>query len=220
MKLLIIEDEKDLNNALKKGFENKGFIVDQAFDGNTGYQKSYANGYDAIILDLNLPKKDGFEVGKLLRNEKIEIPIIALTARDGLTDKLKGFDSGFDDYLTKPFEFKELLARIQALIRRSKPVIDLVLKTGMLELNPKTRKVTKKNKEINLTKLEFNILEYLLRKKDIVVRNEELIEHIWGEDSDLLDPPIRSHIKNLRKKIGDSNFEIIKTIAGIGYKVE
>jgi DNA-binding response OmpR family regulator len=219
MKLLIVEDQTELNNAIKKGFESQGFVVDQAFDGQEGYEKAFVNGYDCLILDLNLPKKDGIDLGRDIRGENSKVPIIALTARDGLTDKIKGFDSGFDDYLTKPFEFSELVVRVQALIRRSKPVRQTILSVQDIKLNPTTRVVKKGPKNIELTKIEFNILEYLLRKKGIVVTNEELIEHIWGEDADLLSPPIRSHIKNLRKKIKDENFSLIKTLPGVGYKI-
>ena len=219
MKILIVEDNIELNTALCKGLQNKGFTIDTALDGKSGLNKSQINEYDLIILDLNLPYINGIKLAKKIRDSNSKIPLLALTARDKLTDKLVGFDSGFDDYLTKPFAFPELVARVQNLIRRSKPQKSMVLKIGKLKINPKTRKTYIGKKEIKLTKIEFNILEYLIRNKGIVIKNEELIEHIWNEESDLLDPPIRSHIKNLRKKINDKDFDIIKTIPGIGYKM-
>ena len=220
MKILIIEDNKDLLNALVKGFTNKGFRVDSAEEGKDGYNKLYVNEYDVAIIDLNLPFKSGFEIVKEAREANIDIPFLALTARDQLEDKLIGFKTGFDDYITKPFEFPELIARVEALIRRSKPNSEVILSIGDLRVDPQKRIVLYLDEEIELTKIEFNILEYLLRKKGIVVSNSELIEHIWSEESDLLDPPIRSHIKNLRKKIHDVNFDILKTLPGIGYKID
>jgi len=220
MKLLVVEDNKELNEALKQGLSSRGYTIDIAQDGAYGLELALVNEYDAIILDLNLPKKDGIEVGKKIRDARIKTPIIALTARDTLKEKLKGFESGFDDYLTKPFEFEELVARVEAMIRRSKPNDNIILKVGSIKLNPKKREVRSGTRKVSLTKIEFNILEYLLRNKGIVIKNVELIEHVWGEDSDLIDPPIRSHIKNLRKKIGDKNLEIIITIPGVGYKIE
>ncbi len=219
MKILIVEDEKDLNKAICKGLKNKGFTVDSSYDGKQGLKKALINEYDVIIFDLNLPKLDGINAVKNLRNKDLKTPIIALTARDKLKDKIKGFENGFDDYLTKPFDFPELIIRINALIRRTKPNKEIILKINDLKLNPKTRKVTKKNKSIKLTKKEFNLFEYLLRNKGKVVTNEEIIEHIWGESADLLNPPIRSHIKNIRKKINDEDFNLIKTIPGVGYKI-
>jgi DNA-binding response OmpR family regulator len=221
MKLLIVEDTKELCDALVLLLEKSGYTVDHSYDGKEGLEMARVNEYDLIILDINLPHYSGFDIAKDLRVDyKKKTPIIALTARYSIDDKLNGFGIGFDDYITKPFETEELLARVEALLRRSKPEKDIILKVGDIKLLSKERKVYKNKKEINLTKIEFNILEYLLRNRGIVVKNSELVEMIWGEDSDLLDPPVRAHIKNLRKKIGDDKFEIIKTIPGVGYKID
>lgn len=219
MKLLIVEDNNDIRSALKMGLENAGYTVDEAADGSEGLSLAQINEYDLILLDINLPEKDGYAIVSRIRDENTEVPVIALTARDALNDKLHGFDSGFDDYVTKPFELAELLARVNAFIRRSKPNKDLVLVYKSIELDPAKRWVKVDKDEVTLTKIEFNMLEYLLRNKGMVVNSAELIEHIWGEDADLLDPPIRSHIKNLRKKIGDKDLTIIQTIPGVGYKI-
>ncbi len=220
MKILIVEDEKNINVALNKGLKEAGFEVDSAFDGSEGLIKAQVNEYDVIVLDLNLPKLDGIEVCRKIRQKDKKTAIIALTARDGLTDKLKGLNIGFDDYMTKPFSFDELLARINVLIRRSKPNKDVILSVKNIKLDPLKRKVFVDKKEVKMGKIEFNILEYLLRHRGIVVKNSELIEHIWSEDKDLLDPPIRSHIKNIRKKINDKDFSIIQTVPGVGYKID
>ena len=220
MKILIIEDNKDINSALVKGFKTRGFSVDCSFDGIDGWDKLRVNDYDIAIIDLNLPQKDGISIANEARENNILIPLLALTARDQLKDKLTGFKSGFDDYLTKPFEFAELTARVEALIRRSKPNNEIVLTIRNICLDPNKREVTLDKNKLELTKIEFNILEYLLRKKGVVVTNSELIEHVWSEEPDLVDPPIRSHIKNLRKKINDSNLDLIITLPGVGYKVD
>ncbi|HEX9804609.1 MAG TPA: response regulator transcription factor [Candidatus Dojkabacteria bacterium] len=217
MKILIIEDNEYLRSALEKGFNSRGYTVNSAEDGAQAVMELLVNSYDLAVVDINLPKKNGFEIAKKIRMEKNMTPLLALTARDSLKDKLVGFDGGFDDYLTKPFEFSELFARVDALIRRSKPQKNVDLKIGDLILKSNIRKVFISKKEISLTKIEYNILEYLLRKKGNAATNEELIEHIWHEDADLTAPPVRSHIKNLRKKI-QGNY--IQTINGVGYKIE
>lgn len=219
MKILVVEDNTELNEAVVRGLKNRNYTVDNAFDGKEGKMKVEINDYDLIVLDLNLPHKDGIEVARELRDGGNYTPIIALTARDRLIDKLDGFEVGFDDYLTKPFEFKELAARIEAIIRRSKPNKQVILKYNEISLDPKKRISFIGDDELELTRYEFNLLEYLLRNKGNVVKNSDLIEHIWGEDSDLLNPPIRSHIKNLRKKLNDDKFELIETVPGVGYKI-
>lgn len=219
MKILIVEDNNQLNYALKEGLQNDGFVVDVSYDGKNGLFKARVNDYDLIVLDLNLPEIDGIKLAKNLRCKNINIPIIALTARDKVESKLHGFEVGFDDYMTKPFEYAELVARIKAIIRRSKPERDVHLKLKDIVMDPRSRTVKRSGHKIVLTKTEFNIFEYLLRKKGLVVSYAEIVEHIWGEDSDLLDPPIRSHIKNLRNKLGDDGLDLIKTKPGIGYKI-
>ena len=220
MKLLLVEDNPDLNNAITQGLKARGYNVESMFDGEEALDKTRYTDYDLGILDLNLPSIDGITLAKEIRKNGLTMPLIALTARDTIKDKLKGFETGFDDYLTKPFEFAELVARIESLIRRSKPNSEMILRVDNVILSPGERSVKVDKKEIVLTKIEFNMLEYLLRKKGLVVSSSELIEHVWSEEPDLVDPPIRTHIKNLRRKIGDTKFEKIKTIAGIGYKID
>jgi DNA-binding response OmpR family regulator len=219
MKVLIVEDSKELCSAIEEGLNQRDFVVETALNGKTGREKALVNKYDAIVLDLNLPYLDGIDIARAIRNEDIQTPIIALTARDSLNDKLKGFDIGFDDYLTKPFDMKELIARIRALIRRSKANKDIVLKAEDIKLDPKKRKAWQDSEEIDLTKTEFNILELLLRNKGVAVKKTDIIELVWGSDPDILEPPVRSHIKTIRKKLKDDNFEIIQTVPGIGYTI-
>ncbi len=220
MKVLIVEDSKELCDAIQEGLSQRDFVVETALDGKTGREKALVNKYDTIVLDLNLPYLDGIDIAKSIRNENIQTPIIALTARDSLDDKLKGFNVGFDDYLTKPFDMKELIARIRALIRRSKANKDIILKAAGIKLDPKKRKTWQNNKEVEFTKTEFNILELLLRNKGVAVKKTDIIELVWGSDPDILEPPVRSHIKTIRKKLEDDNFEIIQTVPGIGYTIE
>lgn len=219
MKILIVEDNGILRNSLKEGFRFNGYEVDATGLGKEGIQKSQINKYDLIILDLNLPDIDGVEICKNIRRTNPDVPVLALTARDSLNDKLRGFENGFDDYLTKSFELEELMARAKALIKRGKPVKNEKFTVGNLEIIPIERKVSEDGKDIKLSKIEFNILEFLLRHRGMVVKNEDLIENIWNEEKDLLDPPIRSHIKNLRRKIGDDKFTLIQTLPGVGYKI-
>lgn len=222
MKILIVEDTTELCDSMASVLTDASYTVDKAYDGKEGLTMATVNIYDLVVLDINLPEYSGFDIAKELKEgeDTKHIPVIAVTARYELDDKLKGFKIGFDDYITKPFEMKELVARVDAVIRRSKPNKSMVLEVGDIQLDPQKRIVTRKGKEIELTKIEFNILEFLLRNKSLIVTNEQMIESIWGEDSDLLDPPVRSHIKNLRKKIGDDDFTIIKTIPGVGYKID
>ncbi|MCA9382059.1 response regulator transcription factor [Candidatus Dojkabacteria bacterium] len=222
MKILVVEDTVELCDSMTSVLIDTGYTVDKAYDGKEGLSMASVNIYDLVVLDINLPSYSGFQIAKELKEceETHSVPVIAVTARYELDDKLKGFEIGFDDYITKPFEMKEFVARVDAVIRRSKPNKSVILETDDIQLDPQRRVVTRGKKEVELTKIEFNILEYLLRNKSLIVTNEQLIESVWGEDSDLLDPPIRSHIKNLRKKIGDDDFTIIKTIPGIGYKID
>lgn len=221
MKILVVEDNLDLNKAVVKGLTDAGFTVDSAVTGTEAWQSISINEYDLVVLDINLPGASGLEVLEKVRkdDELSDLPILALTARDSLDDKLTGLNNGFDDYLTKPFEFLELVARIRALLRRSKPNSDITLSYQNIVLDPTSRVCQVSGKDITLTKLEFNLLEYLLRHQGLVVQTTELIEHLWGEEADLLNPPVRTHIKNLRRKLGDDDLSLIQTIPGVGYKM-
>lgn len=220
MRVLIIEDEEQLAKALQKGLEYNLYVVDISFDGLDGYMKAKTNDYDLIILDLNLPKKDGLEVCKELRTEGKSMPIIMLTARRGTDEKVTGLDAGADDYLTKPFELKELLARMRALLRRGKEEKTTSLMVGALEMNPKTYEVKRDDNILTLRKKEYMILEYLMRNPDRAVSKTELLEHAWDTNAEYWGNVVEAQIKNLRKVVDkDYSFKMIKTVPGIGYKL-
>ena len=219
MRLLIVEDENEIAEPLKTALEKRGFAVDLANDGKEGLDKAMINNYDCLVLDLNLPKLDGIEVAKKLRSEENSVPILMLTARTSQENINQGFEIGTDDYLTKPFDFKELLYRIQALIKRSTPEKDITLESHDIKLDPRGLKVKKSDIDVQLNAKEFGILEYLLRNKGNVVSQEELLEHVWDEEIDSFSQTVRTNIKTLRKKI-DPNKTIIKTFKGKGYVVE
>jgi len=218
MRVLIIEDEVRLSNIIKKGFTEDGFAVDQAFDGEEGQYLAENEEYDLIVLDLTLPKKDGLEVCKILRIKKIKTPILMLTARSTMEDKIKGLDSGADDYITKPFSFDEFRSRVHALIRRSHQEISPVLIIDGLILDPLRHIVTRDGKNINLTPKEFAILELLLRHKGEVVTRTMIIEHVWDYNFDGMSNVVDVFVVTLRKKIdkGCKN-KLIRTVHGVGY---
>jgi two-component system, OmpR family, response regulator len=221
MRLLVVEDEKDLIDALEKGLKQRGYAVDKALDGQEALEKFRISQYDVVLLDLNLPKKDGIEVAKEIRSENTEVGIIMLTARGEIKNRIEGLTTGADDYMPKPFSFDELLARIEALIRRKSIVKDVVLEFGDLLLDPVTRKVAKGQNELVLTNKEFKILEYLLRNQGKAVSAEELFEHVWNENANLFSQTLKAQINNLRRKLdGPVACEsIIKTIKNVGYKI-
>ena len=218
MRILIVEDEVRLNNIIKNGFVEDGFAVDQAFDGEEGQYLSESEQYDLIVLDLMLPKIDGVTVCKNLRKKKNKTPIIILTAKSTVEDKIIGLDSGADDYITKPFSFKELKSRVHALIRRSHKDPFPVLKIGDLILNPLSHLVTRNKKNIKLTPKEFAILELLMRNKGEVTTRTKIIEHVWDYNFDGMSNIVDVLVVTLRKKI-NSGYEnkLIKTIHGVGY---
>jgi DNA-binding response OmpR family regulator len=218
MKVLVVEDEQFLHEALVNGLTRRGFAVDAAKSGKVALAKLAVNDYDLVLLDINLPDANGFDIAKQLRAQGIKTPLIAVTARDQLTDKISGFEIGFDDYLTKPFDFPELYARVMALIRRSKPNQSTIFAIGKVMLDPQNHKTQVAGADIQLTRYEFNILEYLMHNQGKVISYSELVEHVWLEVDSVKDPPLRSHIKNIRKKLGA--YDIIKTIPGIGYTIK
>jgi DNA-binding response OmpR family regulator len=223
MRLLIIEDEENLTKSLKKVLQTESYAVDVALTGDDGYEMAFGEEYDLIILDLGLPGMDGLKIIDELRKEKNSTPVIMLTARDAIEDKVKGLRFGADDYLVKPFEFDELLARIQALLRRPKAVIDSKLLVGELILDSQSKIVKRKNQVINLTAKEFALLEYLMRHKGQVLTKQQLIDHVWDADLDLFSNTVDVYIGYLRTKI-DKAFpkekSLLKTIKGMGYKIE
>lgn len=219
MKILIVEDEPHISQPLKRGLEGYNYAVDIAETGDDGLSMARINEYDCIILDLNLPGIDGVEVCETLREEGNQTPILMLTSRSQMSDKIEGLETGADDYLTKPFNFKELLLRINNLIKRSKPVSTEILEVGKVVLDPKAISVTVDGKEIELNKKEFGILFHLMRHQGEVISQSELIEHVWATDEiDMFSHSLRTHILNLRKKV-DPKRKLIETVKGHGYKI-
>jgi len=217
MKLLIIEDEQSLRDALCKGFEKLGYAVDTAGDGEAALSYYYGGLYDAIVLDLNLPKMDGLEVLKAIRDENEEAKVLILSARSEVENKITGLDCGANDYLEKPFHFKELHARIRALLRRDYKIRDNEIKTRDLTLNLALKKVYSTTGEVALTKKEYGILEYLMMNKGRTVSGESLIEHVWDSKVNVFTNAFKVHLTSLRKKLPEG---VIGTIRGEGYYVE
>jgi len=211
----VIEDEHRIANTIKKGLEEERYIVDVAYDGETGFDLASEGTYDLIILDLLLPKIDGLTLCKNLRRDGNHVPILVLTAKGQIDDKVQTLDAGADDYLTKPFSFEELLARIRALVRRPQEIKTTILKAKNLELNPQLFEVKLKGKTVNFSAKEFSFLEYLMRNAGRVVSKEEIINHVWDYDSNILSNTIEVYVRNLRKKGVD-----IQTVRGFGYKIE
>jgi len=220
MKILIVEDEHLIANAIKKGLEQEHYTADLAFDGEKGFDLASSGEYDLILLDLMLPKIDGIEVCRQLRQQPIHTPILILTAKSQLEDKIKGLNSGADDYLTKPFAFEELLARIRALTRRPQKSASEIITVSDLSLNLSTYEVTRQGKQINLSSKEYSLLECLMRHTNKILNKDQLIQHVWSYESDILPNTIEVYIRNLRQKI-DKNFskKLIQTIRGFGYKI-
>jgi DNA-binding response OmpR family regulator len=217
MRILVVEDEHKIANSIKRGFEQETWATDVAYDGEEGYDMASSEDYDVIVLDLMLPKMDGMEICKKLRAEEIHIPILMLTARGELADKVGGLNSGADDYLVKPFAFEELLARVKALARRPKLTNNEELRTNNLTLNTNTFEVKMNGKSIELSRKEFALLEYLMRNTGRVVSKENIIAHVWDYESDILPNTVEVFIGYLRDKIGK---DVIKTVRGFGYRIE
>lgn len=218
MRILLIEDEKRLSDVIKKGFTELGFAVDQAFDGEEGFYLAEAESYDAIILDIMLPKMDGVTLCKKLRDKKVETPILMLTAKTQVGDRVTGLNAGADDYLTKPFEFVELKARINALVRRNYHQSQSSILIADLEIDPIKRVVKRDGKEIILTPKEFAILELLALHKDEPVTRTQITEHTWDYNFDSFSNVVDVFIATLRKKIDNgSKCKLIQTVHGVGY---
>ncbi len=220
MRLLVIEDEKKLADSIKKGLEQETFAVDVAYDGEYGYDLASTEDYDVIILDRMLPKMDGLDLCKKLRREEISTPILMLTAKGELNDKVTGLDAGADDYVVKPFAFEELLARTRALIRRPKNSLPSILQTEDLEVDTNNYTVKRNGREISLSKKEFSLLAYLLKNKGRVLSKEQIIAGVWNFDADVLPNTVEVYIGYLRDKI-DKPFRepLIKTVRGFGYRI-
>jgi len=222
MKLLIIEDEHIIATSLKKGLEQEHYTVDLAFDGLTGFDLAASGDYNLILLDLMLPGMDGLTLCQKLRSDNNHTPILMLTAKSQLEDKIKGLNCGADDYLTKPFAFEELLARIRALSRRPQKTNDKILTINNLSLNTSTFEVKRGDKPIQLSNKEYSLLECFLRHPNQILNKDQLIQYVWSYESDILPNTVEVYIRNLRQKI-DLPFKnqkpLIQTIRGFGYKI-
>lgn len=217
MRILVIEDEKKIASFIKRGLKEEGHMVDVAYDGEEGYQMSGENDYDLILLDIMLPKQDGISLCRQLRDDGVTTPVLMLTAKDSVQDKVTGLDSGADDYLTKPFAFEELLARIRALMRKRSPQVTK-LQVGDLVLDLISHRVTRAEKEILLTMKEYSLLEYLMRNAGTVVTRTMITEHVWDIDFDTSTNVIDVYINYLRNKIDSGQQKkLIHTVRGRGY---
>ena len=221
MRILVVEDEKKIANLIKRGLREQGYAVDVVHTGQDGLFQAQEIPYDLLVLDIMLPGKDGLMICRELRKKSINTPILFLTARDEVDDKIQGLNFGADDYQTKPFAFGEFLARVRALLRRGKEKKTNQLKVADLELDQLTRKVTRAGKEIELTATEYALLEYLMLNANQVVTRTMISEHVWNDDFDSFSNVINVYVNYLRKKI-DDNFEhkLIHSIRGTGYRLK
>ncbi len=218
MRILIVEDDKKVAGFIKKGLEEETYAVDVAYDGEEGFHLAAMNDYDMIILDWMLPKMDGLEVLTQLRDKKVSTPILLLTAKDAVDDKVTGLNKGADDYLTKPFAFSELLARIRSLLRRGQAETQTELKVGDLILDMVSHKVSREGEEIELTGKEYSLLEYFMRNEGKVLTRTMIAEHVWDYNFDTFTNVIDVYVNHLRKKI-DKKYpaKLLHTLRGVGY---
>lgn len=219
MQILIVEDEEKIANFLRRGLTEEHYAVDIARDGEEGLRKFRINEYDIIVLDLMLPKIDGLAVCREIRTKNTNVPILILTAKDDITDRVSGLDAGADDYMTKPFSFSELSARIRALLRRSKEADPPILVIDDLSMNPATRSVQRGDTLITLTAREYSLLEYFMRNANSVLTKTKIIEHVWDYNYDGLSNIVETYIRYLRKKIQTrpKDKRLIHTLRGVGY---
>jgi heavy metal response regulator len=218
MHILVVEDEKKVASFIQRGLEAEHYTTEVVPDGEVGLRRLLDGHYDLVILDVLLPKRDGLAVLEDARKHKVKIPILLLTARDTVADKVAGLDRGADDYLTKPFAFEELLARVRALLRRGAPESIPVLTVADLQLDPVSRQVTRAGQRIELTAKEFALLEFFLRHSGRVLSRTLIAQHVWGVNFDTFTNVIDVYVNYLRKKI-DANFDpkLLHTVRGVGY---
>ena len=221
MRILIIEDNIKLADSLTRGLCQEGYAAEYLLNGEEGEKRILMShrDYDLVVLDINLPGKDGIEVCRSLREKGIMTPIIMLTARDTTEDTIIGLDSGADDYLVKPFSFEELLSRVRALSRRPQTTLLPTLEVGDLVLNPKTQEVVQNRKKLKLTLKEFRILEFFMSKPNEVINRQQIIDHLWDFQFNPFSRVVDVHINNLRNKLKNNHGTEIETIRGIGYKL-
>lgn len=218
MRILLVEDEPNAARMLAKGLREESYAVDLALDGEEALELAQVNDYDLLILDVMLPGRNGFEVCKELRDSESAVPVLMLTARDSLEDRVHGLDAGADDYLSKPFEFAELLARVRALLRRRPALYREVLTVADLSMDTTKRRVSRGGRELDLTAKEFALLEYLIRRADELVSRADISEHVWDQSYDPFSKVIDVFIQRLRKKVDDTHsLKLIRTKRGEGY---
>jgi DNA-binding response OmpR family regulator len=220
MNVLVVEDEQRMAELLRKGLSEEGHTVVCAFDGSEGLEAARASEFDVIVLDVMMPKLSGYDMAKRLRAEKIMTPILMLTAKDTVTDIVQGLDLGCDDYMTKPFSFRELVARLRAIKRRESPDRGTQLQVGDLRLDPATREVLRGERRITLTKTEFSLLERLMHRSGRVVSRQFLIESVWGYDREIETNTLDAFMHLLREKVdATGEAKLIHTVRGVGYTV-
>lgn len=222
MRILVVEDEHKIANSIKQGLEQEKYSVDVAYNGADGYDFAVSEEYDLIILDRLLPEIEGVEIVRKVREQKINTPILILTARGQIEDKVEGLDAGADDYLTKPFSFTELLARIRSLTRRPKNLLGQKLSVGDLTLDTATFDVIRAGKKISLSSKEFSLLEYLMRHPNVIIKKDQIINHVWNYDANVLPNSVEVYIKHLRDKVDrivKDRPKLIHTVRGFGYKI-
>ena len=217
MRLLLVEDEARLAHALRRGLTADGFSVDLAGDGETGLERARHGDFDAVVLDVMLPRLSGYDVVRTLRAEQNWVPVLMLSAKDGEHDQADGLDYGADDYLTKPFSYVVLLARLRALLRRTPAARPSVLSAGDVRLDPASREVTVGDEPVSLTPREYGLLEYLLRRPGRVVTKVEILDHVWDQAADVNPNAVEVYVGYLRRKLGR---RLVDTVRGVGYRLE
>jgi len=221
VRILVVEDEKKIASFVRKGLEAQGFTVDVAHRGDDGFTMATTRPYDAVILDIMLPARDGLSILRNLRERKIPLPVILLTARSELNERLEGLNLGADDYLTKPFHIEELIARLHAVTRRASGVSQSILAVADLTMNLLTREVRRANQTVELTTREFSLLEHLMRSPGRVLTRVEICERVWEYDFDPGTNLVDVYIQRIRKKVdGDFPEKLIETIRGVGYRIK
>jgi DNA-binding response OmpR family regulator len=220
MRLLVVEDNRQLSAALERSLEDAGYVVDAAYDGAEGQALAEATAYDAIVLDILLPGKNGLEVCRELRARRINTPILMLTARDTVQDRVRGLDSGADDYLVKPFALSELLARLRALLRRESEQKGGWLEVGDLRLDPATRFVERAGRDIELTARQYALLEYFMRHPNQLLTREQIESHCWSYDFEATSNVVDVYVRRLRQQIDDPfDVKLLETVRGVGYRL-
>jgi DNA-binding response OmpR family regulator len=220
MRILIVEDEEKLASVLKRGLQEQGYAVDIAYDGDEGLGLAEIEPYDLVLLDVMLPKLDGLVVARRLRAGHRNVPILMLTARDGIDDRVAGLDSGADDYLVKPFAFRELLARVRALLRRDGLSKDPVLRIADLEIDTVAHEVRRAGKPVELTSKEYAVLEYFVRNPNRVLTRTQIAEHVWSYDFVAMSNVVDVYVRYLRRKLNDvRDPRLLQTVRGTGYKL-